>query len=73
MSFAKPDDFKDREYSPKGAPRIAWGERPTLLGRTVHPDNSFPPLHRQANEQNEMVWEGGVRIIVSLNQVLLIS
>lgn len=64
MFFNFPDDFKERELSPKVNTRLVWGEKLMLSYVTIQPNNPIPALHSHPHEQMGMVLEGEVTLTI---------
>ncbi len=64
MFFTYPEDFKERELSPRVTTQLVWGDKLMLSYVTIQPNNPIPPLHSHPNEQMGMVLEGEVGLTI---------
>lgn len=64
MFFTFPDDFKERELSPRVNTRLVWGDRLMLSYVTILPENPIPPLHSHPHEQMGLVLEGEISLTI---------
>jgi quercetin dioxygenase-like cupin family protein len=64
MFFTLPEEFKERELSPRVATRLVWGEKLMLSYVTVQPNAPIVPLHSHPHEQMGIVLEGKVGLTI---------